>query len=79
MVRGGRSASDPDVLEEITGVRSRLVIEFKGKLEEVLRFRRYVGGYGRLSGRTDLQTVMSISTKRTDVINLKDLWILFAP
>ena len=54
IVRGGRSTSDPDVPKEIIGVRSRLVIEFKRELEEVIRFRRYVGGYGRLSGRTDL-------------------------
>lgn len=42
------------MLKEINGVRSGLVIEFKSELEEALRFRRYVGGYRRLSGRTDL-------------------------
>lgn len=49
-----RSASDPDVLNEINGVRSGLVVQFKSQLEEVVRFRRYVRGYRRLGGRTNL-------------------------
>ena len=54
MEHSGGSTSDQDVLKEINGVRSCLMIQLKSELKEVLRFRRYVGGYCRLSGRTNL-------------------------
>ena len=44
-----RSTSDPDMLKEINGIGSGLVIQLEGELEEIVCFRRYVRGYRRLS------------------------------
>jgi len=50
-----RSSSDPDMLNEIEGIGPGLMVQFKSKLQKVICFRRYVRGYSRLSGRTDLE------------------------
>jgi len=48
------------MLNEIEGIGPGLMVQFKSKFQKVICFRRYVRGYSRLSGRTDLEEDISL-------------------